>query len=914
VSDTCGCCAPNAPLTPVPIDNRPGLSAIAYRVGRFGSFRETILDAIAGTPELANLTTRQSDDDAITFVDLWAALLDVIAFYQERYANEVFLRTAQQPETLRRLARLLDYRPRPGVAALADLAFTLDAGKTVQIPVGLRVQSVPAQNQQPQTFETLQAIKADARFNRLRIFPQPTPVNPLRQGSSEAILDRLAGPSFLAALAPNDPVILFNAGRFDPPEEKKIASLTARDDMVALSWTKPIVGNRWNTDTKAFKHRRTFRLFGHNAPVSFTQLKKNPSPQEIPWRLLETDFSNPAGTVLVLDSRYSDLAVGAQLLIVMPGPPIAPPPVPPVPPVIDPGDFGSGGVVATLARIDPGGLRGGARGRIGVRTVLASITQVDQVAATTPIKGIARGTVPGAMSDTVTQLTLDVSLPPIGDVRDIRLFELVGDPIRFWGFEYNAAMASPTAYLPGRFLETPDGMGIEVGRTIQQNSFMPGSVIRPQDIDVGRSVTLADGQGRNVQGSVQATPLFDPPHPVANSFGHLVVPLQVDILSLATGSAVLLGNVARASQGQTVMNEVLGSGDASAKFQSFTLQRQPLTYVPSSAPGGVSSTLRLFVNRLQWTEVPELFGQPPTAQVFSTRTTNDGNTLIQVGDSTFGAALPTGNANVTATYRVGAGVAGRVGAGSLTTLLDRLQGLTSVTNPLPAEGGADPETLETIRRNAPRTVRTFDRAVSLQDFQDLVTESGEVAKALATWVWDGFAPAVHLTVAGEDGGTFSDLTSLAATLAEARDPNHRLLIDNYTKVPIRLEAKVWVDPARSQPDVVAGATDAVLAALAFDELELGEALHLSLIYSVLQDVPGVIAADVTRFGFKNASIPFLLSRGATFLPNGSVAPVQDFLRIFAARPNPDHPGQVVPAELASIETPSQDVLITVQGS
>src|SRR5262249_4119017 len=154
----------------------------------------------------------QIDDDAVTFINLWAALLDVLTFYQERYANEVFLRTAQQPESLRRLARLLDYRPRPGVAALADLAFTLNAGKTAQIPCGLRVQSVPAQNQQPHTYETLQSITADARFNRLRIFPKPQPKNPLHQGSPAAILDRLDGPSFLAALSANDPVILFNAG------------------------------------------------------------------------------------------------------------------------------------------------------------------------------------------------------------------------------------------------------------------------------------------------------------------------------------------------------------------------------------------------------------------------------------------------------------------------------------------------------------------------------------------------------------------------------------------------------------------------------------------------------------------------------------------------------------------------------
>ena len=86
----------------------------------------------------------------------------------------MFLRTAQQPESLRRLARLLDYRPRPGVAALAGSRLhARRRHQTVLIPIGLRVQSMPAQNQQPQTYETLQAITADARFNRLRIFPQP---------------------------------------------------------------------------------------------------------------------------------------------------------------------------------------------------------------------------------------------------------------------------------------------------------------------------------------------------------------------------------------------------------------------------------------------------------------------------------------------------------------------------------------------------------------------------------------------------------------------------------------------------------------------------------------------------------------------------------------------------------------------
>jgi hypothetical protein len=97
----CGCCQPPVPLTPLAIDNRPGLSAIAYRIGTYASFREAMLEAIATTPELAALGTRRDDDYSITVLDLWAAVADVLTFYQERYANEVFLRTAQRTESLR---------------------------------------------------------------------------------------------------------------------------------------------------------------------------------------------------------------------------------------------------------------------------------------------------------------------------------------------------------------------------------------------------------------------------------------------------------------------------------------------------------------------------------------------------------------------------------------------------------------------------------------------------------------------------------------------------------------------------------------------------------------------------------------------------------------------------------------------
>jgi predicted phage baseplate assembly protein len=366
----------------------------------------------------------------------------------------------------------------------------------------------------------------------------------------------------------------------------------------------------------------------------------------------------------------------------------------------------------------------------------------------------------------------------------------------------------------------------------------------------------------------------------------------------------------------------VGSGDASRRFQSFTLQKQPLTYVPGSGVDGVVSSLKVRVNGLLWQEVPGLFEQPANAQVYSTSTAESGRRQLQFGDGvTGGTVLPTGQGNVTATYRVGAGLAGRVGANVLTTLLDRLQGLSSVTNPLSAEGGADAETLQAIRSNAPRTVRTFGRAVSLQDFADLITASGEVAKAEAIWVWDGLAPAIFLTVAGQGGGTFSDPASLAASLNNERDTNRRLLVGNYRGVPIQLSATILTMQQYVQEDVVLAARNALLTALSFDRLSLGQSLHLSGVYTVLQNVPGVQAVDINQLGFRRPAgmsmadfEAYLDSRAVERLTDGSVASIQAHLRIFSARPDPGVPGKVLSAELAMIESPGQDISITAQGT
>jgi len=865
----CGCCQPPVQVTPLAIYNRPGLSAVAYRIGTYASFRESMLEAISRTPELAGLGTRRDDDDAITFLDLWAAVADVLTFYQERYFNEILLRTATQEDSLRRLAALLGYDPRPGVAALAELAFTADFNKVIQVPIGLRVQSVPAQNQQPQTFETLETGTVDWRFNNLRVFPKPLPQNPLLKNSVEATLTRLQGPQQAAALAANDPIVIFNDFGFDPVEEKKVKQTRVEDDRVIVGWTQPVQASTWGSFSSVWKFRRRLQFFGYNVQSPWFHAQADSTvPGGIAW-IFDTSlpFVIPSANVQYLDARYSDLAAGTPLLFLIPA--------------------GS-----------------------GIQAILRTVTNVHQVPRSF-----------GPLSDTVTRIVLDGPLPSF-DRRNGGIYELTGDSLSFWAAEYASEIHTGTLYLPGILVRDDGGTGVEVGRTVQQNAYAPGFVIHPEDLEVGRKLLLTDANNHPIKATLHSTPAIDPPSGLLNSFVHLVLTVAADNVSLQTSSARLLGNVLMASHGETVNNEVLGSGDASQQFQHFSLQKQPLTYVPGSGTNGVVSSLSVRVNGLLWQEVPGLYEQPASAHVFSTSTAEDMRRVVQLGDGNVGGSVvPTGQANISATYRVGSGIAGRVDANALTTLLDSLQGLTAVTNPLSAEGGADPETLDAIRQNAPTTVRTFGRAVSLQDFVDLMTASGEVAKAEAIWVWDGLAPAVYLTIAGQAAGTFSEPQKLVAALNNARDPNHRLLVGNYQSVPILLSATVLVSPEYVQADVLKAANQAVLDALAFDNLKLGQSLHLSGMVSVLQNVPGVTAVDIDLFAFRQPDgmsaadfNAYQDSRGVERMPDGSVSPTQGHLRIFSARPDSGIPGHVFPAELAAIQVPGQDISITAQGS
>jgi len=211
-SDACGCCEGVEAITPLPTANRPGLSKLVYRIGTHASFLETMMARLSSSdyPELSGLTSRDDADPSIALLDAWATVADVLTFYQERIANEGYLRSATERRSILELARLVGYKLRPGVAASVFLAYTLDEKMKdeVTIPAGSRAQSIPGPDELPQSFETSEDLKARSKWNNLK----PRMTQPQNSETIFEDLNKEYGRVYLKGintnLKPNDPLLI----------------------------------------------------------------------------------------------------------------------------------------------------------------------------------------------------------------------------------------------------------------------------------------------------------------------------------------------------------------------------------------------------------------------------------------------------------------------------------------------------------------------------------------------------------------------------------------------------------------------------------------------------------------------------------------------------------------------------------
>ena len=321
-------------------------------------------------------------------------------------------------------------------------------------------------------------------------------------------------------------------------------------------------------------------------------------------------------------------------------------------------------------------------------------------------------------------------------------------------------------------------------------------------------------------------------------------------------------------------------------ISAFALRQSPLTYTSADKPSGGESTLEVRVNDLKWTEVPTLFGYGPRERIYVTHIDDDKTTTVQFGDGITGARLPIGYENVKATYRKGIGLGGLMAAGQLSLLMTRPLGVKSVINPIAASGAQDPQTLDDARSNSPLTVLTLDRIVSLRDYEDFARSFSGIAKALATWTWNIHTRGVFITVAGINGTAVADDAplhgNLVSAILQSGDSYVPITIKSYRGVTFKLIADVKIDPQYIEAKVLAAIEAALRTGFSFAARGFGQPVTLSEVFSVIQNVAGVVAVDINKLHRTDAA-----------------EALNSFLSAFAPRAGDD--AGVLPAELLTLD-------------
>jgi hypothetical protein len=840
--NNCGCCDPA--IGEPSVENPPGLDALVYRVGTHGEFmrrmlaqlaRESIQDAPGKLRyPLSGLSTRSTDDAAIAFLDSWATVGDVLTFYQERIANEGFLRTATERRSIFELARLIGYKLNPGVAASIYLAFSVDTAQGAPakavVAAGTRVQSVPGQNELPQTFQTTEEILARVEWNELRprlLRPQELAIASDKLylmglstgfgGGAETL--NVSDVEPLDATAP-----LPSTGTIQAAEVGTIylaginSSLKTGDVLLfvgrkASATTAKTLVRVVRSATDENDLNRTRIELESPQPVSVITYQPNlflAATATIQQTVLNAQTVDNA----IINQSWSDKDLSAFLSVqgwnvnsmlsytynayayAAPKPKLSP---------ADPGAFGMRArtgffghnappwpiVTKNLADADkpvdwdtnPVSIWKDSKSTPAfygdadcfLERVVPGIT-ANSWAVFELLGGFTAFRVKSAIESSLSGFGLssktsglNLAAASTGDELD----QVSEKDEKFKVRKTTAHVASERLTLAALPIE--DNIGKGTGEDTQLT--LDRMVL---NMFAGQHVAVT-GERADLPGAIvsEVVTLTDVQH--SGGFTTLSFKSPGLEFSYLRKTVKLNANVALATHGETV-NEVLGSGSSAQANQAFALKRPPLTFTASSGETGAQSSLEVRVNGVRWDEAANLVDLDGRSERYLLEIADNGKPSVTFGDGEHGARLPTGAENVVARYRTGIGSSGMVGANKATLLMTQPLGIRSVNNPLPSSGAADPESRDDARTNAPPTVRAMGRIVSLEDAEDFARAFAGIGKSKATSLWRGGVRWVHLTVAagtavagtGSAGTALPDFrvdlnSSLGVNLADAID-------------------------------------------------------------------------------------------------------------------------------------------------
>ncbi len=270
-------------------------------------------------------------------------------------------------------------------------------------------------------------------------------------------------------------------------------------------------------------------------------------------------------------------------------------------------------------------------------------------------------------------------------------------------------------------------------------------------------------------------------------------------------------------------------------------------------------------NISHWTPQRDLLNSKPKATDFVVEVDNNGTAYLRFGDNSpqnndirAHGLRPDPGTRFTATYRVGNGMRGNVGAETISHIIYNDQRIDKVRNPLPSQGGNEPESMEHVRQSAPSAFRKQERAVTPNDYAVMAKRHPQVQSAAATFRWTGSWHTVFVTVDRLGGLLVDDVfeKNMREHLENYRMAGYDMEIDGPIYVSLEIEMLVCVKPDYFRSDVEAALLqifsnrtlqDGRLGVFHPNNFTFGQTVYLSPLYAAAQAVEGVFSIQITTF-------------------------------------------------------------------
>ena len=224
--------------------NRPHKSNIHYSAKGYDEYRADLMQRL----ESRGFVLR--DDDFIrAFVDLTAYLGEVLMTYQNAYAQEIYLETAQLRESLFNFALVVDYRIDPGAAASGTLIVLAKPDKGGSLPKRFQVSGKEEGAEKKVFFETDKPLAVKAQYNEFTLADSQR-YNPVAIGTSIRLAQKLViktGSHLYFKAASGSLFVQVQAAAIDPQNDTTHVTWTAGSMFSTLAGSETAGDGVWGT-------------------------------------------------------------------------------------------------------------------------------------------------------------------------------------------------------------------------------------------------------------------------------------------------------------------------------------------------------------------------------------------------------------------------------------------------------------------------------------------------------------------------------------------------------------------------------------------------------------------------------------------------------------------------------------------